>query len=203
MHTAESDRWVTLSGVSWFTPLLIASPLILFLLLSNGVRLAAIFLHGVPHPWSIVLLVVIGALIACLIVAIVRLIYPPVQLNAGRGLIRAGQRTAAYSEVSTAQLLVTATSARRGLTLLLRTRTGVRAIILIRDGKQRTLAPKAADLVRDLIERSGIELPVSPDDPKGKFARYNFPDHVTRADALALVEHPPALDEPLPIPPRL
>ena len=52
------------------------------------------------------------------------------------------------------------------------------------DGRARPAA-KAALLAR-IIEESVIELPASRDDPQGNFTRYNYPDNITKADALAM-----------------
>jgi hypothetical protein len=43
-------------------------------------------------------------------------------------------------------------------------------------------------------------MPISKDDPTGRFARFNFPTSVTKDEALDLVLHPPAFGEPIPIP---
>jgi hypothetical protein len=43
-------------------------------------------------------------------------------------------------------------------------------------------------------------LPETPDDPTGKFTWFNFPGSITREQAIDVVLHPPAFDDPLPIP---
>ena len=71
--------------------------------------------------------------------------------------------------------------------------------MLLRDAKQQTLEPEVAALVQDLLRQSNVQMPVSPDDPKGRFARFNFPTNVTKEEALALVAHPPTPTDELPI----
>jgi hypothetical protein len=51
-----------------------------------------------------------------------------------------------------------------------------------------------------MLRQSAIEMPASPDDPKGRFARFNFPTNITKDEALELVAHPPATADRLPIP---
>lgn len=42
-------------------------------------------------------------------------------------------------------------------------------------------------------------MPFSADDPKGRFAKYNFPGHVDRDTAIDLVLHTPKVGDPLPV----
>lgn len=49
------------------------------------------------------------------------------------------------------------------------------------------------------MRRSSIAVPQTPDDPRGRFARYNFPGSLSRADALAVVLTPPTINDPAPI----
>lgn len=203
MQASNDDRCITLGGPSWLRPLIVVSPVILVLLLTNGLNVAAILSGSVPLPWSIVMVIGVAGAIFVLPMVIIRFLYPPVRLNDGSALIRAGRHTSAYSEVTTALLLVSASKTRRNLNLLLRSANGLRAVILVRDAKERTLPPEAAALVCDLIRDTNIAMPLSSADPKGKFARYNFPNNVTKEDALHLIEHPPTFHDPLPIPPRV
>jgi hypothetical protein len=53
--------------------------------------------------------------------------------------------------------------------------------------------------VLDMLRQANIEMPVSPDDPKGRFARFNFPTNITKDEALEVMAHPPQPTDPLPI----
>jgi hypothetical protein len=83
---------------------------------------------------------------------------------------------------------------------VLRAENKLRTPILLRDTKQRTLEPEIAALVLQLVRQSNITMPVSPDDPKGRCVRFNFPNNITKDEAEQLVEHPPTSADPLPIP---
>ena len=203
MRASDDDQWVTLGGGSRLRSLIIVSPLIVILPLESGLIFSVILSRDGPLPWSILIMIGVAAAIVVFTMVIVRFVYPPASLNAGSATIRAGWHRSAYSEVTTAQLLASASKTRRNLNLLLKSDEGLRAVILIRDSKQRTLSPEAAALVCDLIRQANIALPRSETDPKGKFTRYNFPDNITREDALDLIEHPPAFHDPLPTAPRL
>ncbi|RFA19268.1 hypothetical protein [Subtercola boreus] len=201
MRRGDDEKWVTLSGMGWLTPFVVVSPILLTLAVTNGVHITAILARRFALPWVIVLSLGAGAVAFGLVVLVLRLLVPPVRVNPGAGLLRAGRRTFSYEDVTAAQLVVGTSKTRRNLNLVLRSSRGRRAAILVRDGKGRTLTAEESRLVVDLIGRSNIAMPTSPDDPTGAFARYNFPGNVTKADALALVEHPPTFSDPLPIPP--
>ena len=189
---------MTLSGMGWLAPFIIVSPVLLVLLITNGVNVGALFLRRLPLPWSLVLMLASVCVLFGLAVLILRLLTLPVRINAGAALIRAGRRTVPYADVVTAQLVVGASKKRRNLNLVLRGSRGPRIAILIRDVKGRTLTPQESALVTDLLTKSNIAMPQSTDDPSGRFARYNFPGHITKDDALNLVEHPPTFHDPLP-----
>ena len=42
-------------------------------------------------------------------------------------------------------------------------------------------------------------MPQTPNDPTGRFARYNFPGSLGREDALDVVLDPPTIDDPSPV----
>lgn len=101
-------------------------------------------MRNIPLPWSILVLISVAAVITAFTVLMTRLLQPPVRLNAGAALIRAGPRTSAHSEVVAAQLLVNTSTTGRILNLLLRSGSGLRAVILARDPKGQTFTPDAA-----------------------------------------------------------
>lgn len=148
-------------------------------------------------------MVVTDAAVYALTLTAIWLFYPRAYLNPATGSVRAGRRRARYADITSARLLVSASKRRRALNLLLRSERGLRAVVLLRDAHNGTLDHTTAALVCDMIRASNIAMPTSPDDPKGRFAKYNFPDNVKRDEALELVQHPPTFGEPLPIPPRV
>ena len=143
--------------------------------------------------------VVLAALLGAL-VAVTRLARPRLQLNPATATLRSWWGHATYTQITAATLLVEGSKKRRALTLVVRTSTGVRAAILIRDPTSRTLQPETALLVQDMIRQSNITIPVSPDDPSGRYVRSHSPHNVAREEALSLVAYPPECDDALPIP---
>lgn len=59
--------------------------------------------------------------------------------------------------------------------------------------------PSHATMVT-ILEASSIVIPTSQYDPKGRFERFNFPNHVTKAGAIDLVRNPPRSKTGLPTP---
>jgi hypothetical protein len=200
MELRADDEWVTLGNASCWASFA-ASPLALTLIPVGGPYLALVFLPDLPLAQKLVVMLVLVVLVWLLTMVIACTLYPAARLNAATSLIRVGRKSVPYAGITSAQLLVANPKGHRALHLLLRDDYGVRVVVLVRDGKLRTLPPREASLVQDLVRQSSIAMPTSHDDPKGHFARYNFPTHVSKAEALELLEHPPAFTDAIPIPP--
>ena len=102
-----------------------------------------------------------------------------------------------------ARLGVSTSRRRRIVFLHLRAPNGLHASVILRGPGGPVIDPRDAAVLASVVKQSSIRMPSSPDDPKGAFARYNFPDNVTKEGALALIAEPPDLGDPLPIPPRV
>ena len=200
MEHRVDDEWVALGSAGWWASFA-ASPLPLALAPVFIPYLVLLVLPDLPLAQKAAAMLAVFLLAWGLTLGLARTLYPAAGLNAATATIRVGRKSVPYSGITSAQLLVASPKAHRALHLLLKDDYGVRVVVLVRDGKLRTLPPREADLVQDLVRRSSIAMPTSHDDPTGRFARYNFPTHVTRAEALELLEHPPAFADAIPIPP--
>lgn len=200
MKHRVDDEWVTLGNASWSASFA-ASPMSLALAPVWTPYLVLVFLSDLPLARRLVIMLAVFVLVWVLTFSLARTLYPAARLNAAASTIRVGRKSVPYSGITSAQLLVASPKRQRSLHLLLRDDYGVRVVVLVRDGKLRTLPPREAGLVQELVRQSNISMPTSHDDPTGRFARYNFPTHVTRAEALELLEHPPAFADAIPIPP--
>jgi len=200
--SGDSDE-VTLPRPAWWTSSPTLTPALVPLLPLAAFNFTLPFVRDLPLGWIIAIMtaVLVGAL--ALIWLIIRVRFPPARLDPATSTIRVGRRQARYRDISSAQLFVVPTRKRRGINLLLRDGSGLRALVRVGDGHERALSPDAALLLQDMLRQSNVAIPTSTDDPTGKFARYNFPDHLTKADAIELVEHPPTIGDELPIPPRI
>jgi hypothetical protein len=200
MTTADDTGWVALEPTPWWLPLLGTN-----LFFAAGLpavyalQLSTIF--DAPLIWWIPIMIGTAIFILALIVVVARVSYPRAYLNPATSMLRAGRAQFRYAEFVEARLIPSTSEKRRALLLLLLTQNKLRATVLVRDARQRTLDPEVAALVQDLLRQSNIHMPVSPDDPSGRFARFNFPRNVTKDEALDLVAHPPTPADPIPIPP--
>jgi len=200
MKSRTEDEWGTLGNAGLWASFA-ASPLALALVPVWLPYLIVVFLPALPLVPKLIVLLVVVVLVWALTLLIARLSYPAARLNAATSVIRVGRKSVPYAGITSAQLLVANPRGRRALHLLLRDEYGVRVVVLVRDGQLRTLPPRDAALIQDMVRQSSIMMPTSHDDPTGRFARYNFPTHVTKTEALDLLEHPPAFADAIPIPP--
>jgi len=198
MRHQNGSGWVALDPTPWWMPILgtnlLATTLFPAVL---AFQLATVF--DLPPVWWIPVMLGTGVFTLAATVVAAQILYPRGYLNPETSTVRAGRAQIPYAEITEARLLPSASKKRRALLLVLRTEKKRRATVLLRDAKQQTLEPEVAALVQDLLRQSNIQMPVSPDDPKGRFARFNFPTNVTKEEALALVAHPPTPTDELPI----
>jgi hypothetical protein len=200
MKQQVDEEWVAVGNASWWASFA-ASPLPLALAPVFTPYLVLVLLPDLPLARKTAIMLAVCVLVWAMTLVLARIIYPVASLNAATATIRVGRKSVPYAGITSAQLLVANPRGHRALHLLLRDDYGARVVVLVRDGKMRTLPTREAALVQDLVRQSSIAMPTSHDDPGGHFARYNFPTHVTRAEALELLEHPPAFADAIPIPP--
>jgi hypothetical protein len=199
MEYGDDDGWAPLDPSPWWMPVY-ASNLGLVFGLAPVIAFQLGSIFDLPPVWWI--LSVIGTAVASMALSVLlsRLYYPRAYLNPTTSTLRSGRKRAGYADITEARLVPSTSTKRRSLQLVLRTPHNVRITVLVRDARQNTLEPEVAALVQDMLLQSNIEMPASPDDPKGRFARFNFPTNVTKDEAVQLVAHPPAPTDPLPIP---
>jgi hypothetical protein len=114
---------------------------------------------------------------------------------------RLGSRTRPLSELVTAILTATPATKRgsRLVSLAVGPQRGPRSAFVLRARDGTPIPKETAELLAETVRRSAIAMPENPDDPTGRFARYNYPGHVTREEALALILSPPEPQDPLPL----
>lgn len=175
------------------------APLCIFFALSlvriiSGERRTFWFVVGAP------LVVVVALVPVALLVLVLR--YPQPWVNFESSQLRLGRTILPMDEIDQAILGVGENRARtkRSLALELghRKRPTTRFVL-------RTLNGDVADaelrrLLGEVLQRSAIVMPTTPEDPTGKFAHVNFPGHLTKEEALEVVSSPPDAGDRLPIP---
>lgn len=117
------------------------------------------------------------------------------------GEFRLGSRTRPLSELVTATVTASPLTKRgsRFVALSVGARRGPKAAFVLRARDGSPIATATAELLAETVRRSAIAMPENPDDPTGRFARYNYPGHATREEALALILSPPEPEDPLPL----
>jgi hypothetical protein len=192
--------WVRIGERRWWSTWVGATTAFAFLAAIQGVN----FFFRIAEAtfrWDLALLIAVGVTVG--IVAVITLIrnalapQPWVDLDSGQ--LRAGtRRPIPLTQVDRA-VLTTAPVGNGGRVLVLRlTAKEARVEFILRDRQDATLDPTSTAVLAEALRRTSVAMPTSIHDPTGRFARYNFPGHIGRDDAVALVEHPPAAGDPLP-----
>lgn len=197
---ADESGWIRLGTIDWKLAAAAGGSTPLLLSVTIPMNLTGPLLRDLPvWAWFVGLLSA-GVLAALVGFAIARLRVPQVHVNLHDGVIRARGKVAPFTDITTAELVAGRSKTRRSLVLVLRTASGIRAPILVRGWNEKALSPELAALAGDVIARSSIAMPVSKDDPTGRFAHYNFPINVSKEEAAALVADPPRFGDRIPIP---
>ena len=192
--------WVRIGERRWWSTWVGATTAFTFLLAFQGVNFV-FRIAEVTFRWDLALLIAVA--VTAGLFAVVTLIrnarapQPWVDLDTGR--LRAGDRQPIPLAQIDRAVLSTAPVGKGGRVLVLRvTAKEARVEFILRDRQDATLDPTSTAVLAEALRRTSIAMPTSIHDPTGRFARYNFPGHVDRDDAVALVEHPPAAGDPLP-----
>ena len=173
-----------------------AQPFFLSLISLHLINIAATFAaDGVP------VVVTIGTALALVVVTVAvawvarTRRWPLAAVSLGTGELRAGSRTVELASVDAAQIGVLP-QRRREPVVTLRLSAGGKARVeaFLRDRRGATLTDEHRLVLAEALRRTSIVLPVSPDDPKGRFTRINFPGHLDRDEAVASALRPETAD---------
>lgn len=118
----------------------------------------------------------------------------------GRRLV-CGRRSLAFSDIDFAQLEVGPSPLAEDIGIRFGLSHGPQVVVGLRTGDIFLQTPEHRRIVLMMLGDSQIRMPVSPYDPTGAHARWNFPTNMTKAQAIEVVSNPPGLRDPLPIPP--
>ncbi|WP_104190794.1 hypothetical protein [Cryobacterium sp. Y82] len=194
--------WVRLDRAGWWSTFA-ATPLNGILLgilpINLGTTLARSF--DISIWWAFLL--ALGAVVPVflLLYLVQRLRYPQASVNFDTDKLRAGRRVVPLADIVWARLDMfdRQRAHTRMLTLRFGAEGGPRASVRLRGRSGQTLPAVVTDVVSEIIRRSSIAVPQTPNDPTGRFARYNFPGSLGRSDALEIVLNPPTIDDPAPV----
>jgi hypothetical protein len=196
--------WVPLGEYRWSSTLLmlagLPSALVVWWAGSSILNISVLVTDGTAFPFRIL----VGLVALVLVVAVVVLVQsrraPRPFANFDRSELRLGRRTVPMSDVVWAQLFVWERKRSRTVTMTFGTAAKLQVgLRLVRSGGP-ALDEGTARLVTEVLRRSAIAMPVDPYDPQGRFAKTNFPTHLTREEAIQVVLTPPVPGMELPIP---
>ncbi|WP_411719934.1 hypothetical protein [Mycetocola sp.] len=191
--------WTRLGPHHWTTPFVVRVGSVSFAVCSFVVVVALQFLQDLPWPRAVVPVLILLAGLAASGLLFVTVRFPQPWVNFDTGEIRTGRRTASLAEIDSAWLFATTSQNTRMLTFRFGVAKGPQVMVWLRDRKGRLLDPETTRLIVAVLKRSNVRMPVSKDDPTGRFARYNFPGQLTLDAAIAVVESPPGPKDPLPV----
>lgn len=201
--SALPQEWTKIGDRRWWTMWSNFQWLFVLLIAANAGNFAVTVARGWHVPIGIVVGGLAGALV--LVFAATTIIrnrrWPTVEVSLAKSELRVGDRAVSLASVDAAQLAVFPIRRRDpALVLRLTSSEPTRAEVFLRDRRGHTLPDEQRLVFAEAVRRTSIAMPVSRDDPSGRFARYNFPGNVSLEDTVRLIARPPTAGEPLPVP---
>ncbi len=127
-------------------------------------------------------------------VVVVILVNPTPSIHVSRRMVRLRGRTVPFSAIDSARAPMAGQSVDvTEVSTLWFGRSGRPLVpVVLRHRGETSLTPDQMIALVAMIEGSGIRFPQSSFDPEGRFSKYNYPEHLDKAHALALiVDEPP------------
>ncbi|BDI22384.1 hypothetical protein [Herbiconiux sp. L3-i23] len=126
--------------------------------------------------------------------------HPQPWVNRASQQVRFGDRVFAFADFDWAKLRVDGLNrGRRTVVLVAGAGSGPNLVFTLRDVRDKTIPAPVATLLAEVVRGSSIAMPTTSNDPTGRFGHVNFPENVSREEALALIENPPRAEDRLPI----
>ncbi|WP_104081718.1 hypothetical protein [Cryobacterium sp. Y11] len=199
---ALPSGWLRLDRAGWWGAFAV-TPMNGIVLGIVPINLGSTFSHMLNvSPWWGFLIALGSAIPVLLVLYLVqRLRYPQAWVNFDTGEMRAGRRVVPLADITWARLDLfdRKRSHTRMLTLRFGAEGGPRASVRLRGRTGQTPSAAVTGVLAQIVRRSSIAVPQTPNDPSGRFARFNFPGALGRDDALEVVLTPPTIDDPPPV----
>ncbi|QHC69359.1 hypothetical protein [Rathayibacter sp. VKM Ac-2801] len=140
-------------------------------------------------PLAARLAVLVGAFIVLtvlpLVVHAIRRPAPYADLSAKT--VRVRSRVTPFASFTTARRIETGRSKQVVLEV---SAPGEKVLLELRDRLGRVTTDPTQDAIVTFLQGSRVAMPSSSEDPTGRFAHVNFPQHLTREQAIELASHP-------------
>lgn len=201
--SARGANWERLVPLSFGTKVLrsiglVGFPLGTFWILSF--QASELLFAELPYPADLAIGFGVGAFAVVVVCTIHALLQRTPFVDLATQRLRVGRKVFGFAEITRATVLQTGMDPKEMAVSLRFGRTeGTQIQIDLCEGTKIVLDSAARDRVLLVLDGSNIDMPTSQYDPTGKFARYNFPDNVTKDAAIDLVKNPPGPDDPLPV----
>lgn len=184
----------------WWTLLVFSGQPLLFAMMAG-----AFLLPVVARPlgaWTWLLGAVLLGVAAIIISTVVRRRSRPPRISRDASRLLVGTKEVPTASITTAMVIAhpwEPDATARSLAVVLTASDRLRAVVGLRERGRLVLTEDQTDLLVAALERADIDLPRDKDDPRGRFSRMLYPSHLTKSDALHLVQQPPGDGEALPI----
>lgn len=201
-HEPDADEWRRLTRRDWFVVATYSIPsllIVVWMLLQLAQVSTALFENYVV---GVIIAVVLAVAVLAGVGRWMLRRFPEVWANPVTRRIRVGAREADWHDLRAAKVSTASVwpGAPRTLFLTLEGDGGLRAPLTLRRRDRLALTNAQRDLAVRMLNDSNVEMPRAPEDPDGRFSRFNYPEHISRDDAVGLVAHPPRAGERLPVP---
>ncbi len=149
--------------------------------------------------WGVVASLLVVALVNVARIVVHSARHPAPWVNLEMNELRSGTKTVPLASIDNAVLVAAGSAKFASLVLQLRSGKTTITNVYIRQRSTIVLSERDRPVFAETLRRTAIAMPCNPDDPKGRFSRYNFPGHVDKETAIDLVLNTPKAGEPLPI----
>ncbi|MET0589710.1 MAG: hypothetical protein ABWZ77_00910 [Naasia sp.] len=197
--------WVRLSDRRWShwlrEPSTVASIMVtsvVYFLVVSAVDSLPI-LEPLPSWGRLLVTAIPGLALSAGVLLLLHRLSPQPLIDYERDRVRIGRRTVEMRELDRATLFAIddKRGTKRTATLVIEGGKAKFGVVLHEGSK--SLEPEFRQRLSELLRRSSVAVPVSKDDPTGRFARYNFPGSLSKEEAIAVALDPPGPGDPLPI----
>jgi hypothetical protein len=150
---------------------------------------------------SILLAMLLGTLTWFAVTTVLLRRFPQPWINGELSQVRVGRVVLPWSDLDWAKIRVaTPTKKQRSVGLVIGAGPRARLVFVLRSANGAVLDRDTRTALAQIVAASSITMPRSSNDPTGRFAHLNFPENISKEEALRLIEDPPGPDESLPIP---
>ncbi|GAB2451804.1 hypothetical protein HD599_002491 [Conyzicola lurida] len=171
----------------------------LILLVVTGPQVARMFASNDDSTLVTVVALVLAVVVAAVSVALIVAAQRP-RLNFDTSQLRVGRKTIGFADLTTAMSVGLPRGTTTDWSLQIGRGSAAPLLFTVRSTRDPELSDSDRELVAELLRRSSVALPAPKsdrDDPTGKFAWMDHPNHLSRDEAIEWVLNTPESGEPV------